>query len=379
MKLSEMTCNPIKKGSPPLSHAEAEALMPQIPAWALGEKEISREFRLGDFREAMLFVNKIALAANEQDHHPDIRISYKIVQLTLTTHAVGGLSLNDFILAAKIDLLTIITNTADTITMAQLTETGKTVQSKLKGRVALITGAGRRIGHAIVMALAEAGVNIVAHDRGGPGTETIRVCEEAIGRGVRSWRVSADLEKPEEYETLIARALAVAGSLDIVINNASLFKPNTLSNVDLASLTQQVHVNAWTPLVLSREFARLVGRGKIVNILDARITGQDRTHTAYLLSKQMLADITRLCAVEFAPNISVNAVAPGLILPPAGKDEAYLDRLANQLPLKRHGGTDDIADAVLYLLKSDFVTGQVIFVDGGLHLLEEQHGPHTDS
>ncbi len=243
--------------------------------------------------------------------------------------------------------------------------------AQLKGKVALVTGASRRIGRAIAVALAGAGVNIVAHDRGGQGTETIKVCEEAVARGVKSWRVSADLEKPEEYETLIARSLAAAGSLDIVINNASLFKPNMLNNMDLSSLVQQVHVNAWTPLVLSREFARLVGRGKIVNILDARITGYDRTHTAYLLSKQMLAGLTKMCAVEFAPNISVNAVAPGPVLPPAGKDEAYLDQLARKLPLKRHGGTDDIADAVLYLLSSDFVTGQVVFVDGGLHLLEE--------
>ena len=105
MKLAEMTCNPIKKGTSPLSHTEAEALMPQISAWSLGVKEIRRELRFKDFREAMIFVNKIAAAANEQDHHPDIGISYNAVQLTLSTHKIGGLSLNDFILAAKIDLL----------------------------------------------------------------------------------------------------------------------------------------------------------------------------------------------------------------------------------------------------------------------------------
>jgi 4a-hydroxytetrahydrobiopterin dehydratase len=106
MKLAEMTCNPIKKGTAPLSHTETEALITQIAAWSLSEKEIKREFRFKDFCEAMNFVNKIAAAANEQDHHPDIFISYNIVQLTLSTHKIGGLSLNDFILAAKIDLLT---------------------------------------------------------------------------------------------------------------------------------------------------------------------------------------------------------------------------------------------------------------------------------
>lgn len=106
MKLAEMTCNPIKKGTAPLTHGEAEGLMPQIPAWSLEETEIKKELRFKDFREAMIFVNKVATAANEQDHHPDIVISYNVVQLTLSTHKIGGLSLNDFILAAKIDLLT---------------------------------------------------------------------------------------------------------------------------------------------------------------------------------------------------------------------------------------------------------------------------------
>jgi 4a-hydroxytetrahydrobiopterin dehydratase len=105
MKLAEMTCTPIKKDTAPLPLTEAESLMPQIPAWSLGEKEIKREFRFKDFHEAMNFVNKVAAAANEQDHHPDIGISYNVVQLTLSTHKIGGLSLNDFILAAKIDLL----------------------------------------------------------------------------------------------------------------------------------------------------------------------------------------------------------------------------------------------------------------------------------
>ena len=105
MKLAEMTCNFIKKGTPPLSRTEAEALMPQISAWSLSEAEIKREFRFKDFHDAMNFVNKVAGVANEQDHHPDIFISYSLVRLTLSTHKIGGLSSNDFILAAKIDQL----------------------------------------------------------------------------------------------------------------------------------------------------------------------------------------------------------------------------------------------------------------------------------
>lgn len=252
------------------------------------------------------------------------------------------------------------------------------VKHGLKGKVALVTGAGKRIGRALAIALAEEGVHVVVHDRRALEPETARVCDEVKECGAKSWRVLADLEKPEEYEALIAQALKTAGGLDILINNASLFLPGTLMDVGFGDLMRHMHVNAWTPFVLSREFARLVQRGKIVNLLDTKIAGQDREHAAYILSKHLLSILTRMCALEFAPAVTVNAVAPGLILPPAGKDEHYLDQLARAAPLQRHGSPDDIAAAAIYLLKSDFVTGQVIYVDGGRHLLENGNGQNPD-
>ena len=252
------------------------------------------------------------------------------------------------------------------------------VQNTLQGKIALVTGASRRIGRAISIALAEEGVHIVAHDHRSLESETIKVCDEVVGCGARSWRVIADLEKPEEYATLVTRALGAAGSLDIVINNASIFLPNTLLDVEFGDLTRHMQVNAWAPFVLCREFARLAGRGKIINLLDTRIQGYDRAHVAYILSKHILAVLTRMCALEFAPAITVNGVAPGLILPPPGKDQGYLEQLAHGTPLKRHGSPEDITKAVVYLLTSDFVTGQIIFVDGGQHLLEGGNGPHPD-
>lgn len=252
-------------------------------------------------------------------------------------------------------------------------------QKKLQGKIALITGAGRRIGRAIAIALAEEGINVVAHDRTAMEPETNKVCDEVVGCGARSWKVMADLEKPEEYETLIARALQSAGSLDFLVNNASFFLPSTLMDVGLSDVMRNIHVNAWAPFVLTREFARLSRRGKVVNLLDTKITGYDLAHVAYILSKHVLAALTRMSALEFAPDITVNAVAPGLILPPAGKDQNYLRELASRVPLKRHGEPEDVAEAVLYLLKSDFVTGQVMYIDGGRHLLGDGNGPHSDS
>lgn len=106
MKLSEQTAKPLSKGTAPLSKQEAEVLLREVPLWSIGERTIERELRFRDFRAAMDFVNRVADLANEQDHHPDMFISYDKVLLKLSTHKIGGLSMNDFIVASKIDLLT---------------------------------------------------------------------------------------------------------------------------------------------------------------------------------------------------------------------------------------------------------------------------------
>ncbi len=245
----------------------------------------------------------------------------------------------------------------------------------LKGKTALVTGAARRIGREIALALADAGVNIVAHYRRSAG-EAERLREELIARGVETWLIEADFENGVETQRLFSRVLQAAGRVDILVNSASCFLPDTVYEMELANLLRHVHVNAWAPFALSREFARHAGRGKIINLLDTRIAGFDRSHVSYILSKRMLAALTEMMAVEFAPGITVNGVAPGLILPPAGKDRHYLEDLAETVPLKRHGDAGDITGAVLYLLGSDFVTGQVVFVDGGRHLMEQYHGPN---
>lgn len=249
--------------------------------------------------------------------------------------------------------------------------------ASLQGRTALVTGAALRVGRGIALALAGEGVNVVIHYRS--SEENAKGLQRELKEsGVNCWLVQADFEKPKEYESLISRTLEQAGSLDILINSASIFPPGKLNDLDFESLTKAVQVNAWTPFVLSREFARQVKRGKIVNLLDTRVGGYDRYHVAYILSKQMLSALTKMTALEFAPDVTVNAVAPGLILPPPGKGQDYLDRLVDTVPLKRHGEPSDIADAVVYLLKSDFLTGQTIYVDGGRHIKEYGDGPHSD-
>jgi NAD(P)-dependent dehydrogenase (short-subunit alcohol dehydrogenase family) len=244
------------------------------------------------------------------------------------------------------------------------------VASWLAGKTALVTGAARRIGRAVSLALAASGSNVVVHH-----SRSVREAEALVSEiarlGVRATAVRADLGEPDEAEALVALAEERAGHLDVLVNNAAVFEPETLETAALDRLIRSVKVNAWTPFVLTRAFARRSGRGRVVNFLDTRVSGLDLAHVGYILGKHVLAVLTRMTAVAFAPGLTVNAVAPGLILPPPGEDEAYLARLARDLPLKRHGGPEDVARAVLFLLESDFVTGQVLFVDGGRHLLEE--------
>ncbi len=114
--------------------------------------------------------------------------------------------------------------------------------------------------------------------------------------------------------------------------------------------------------------------GAVVNVLDARIADYDWDHVGYHLAKRMLADLTQLCAVRFAPAITVNGVAPGPVLPPRGEGTAVLERWAKHLPLQRTPSPDDVADAVLYLLGSRSVTGQIVNVDGGRHLGRAVYG-----
>ncbi len=249
---------------------------------------------------------------------------------------------------------------------------------KLTGRKALITGAAKRIGRQIALSLVVEGVSIVIHyNTSQKEAEEFKL--ELIKKGVKAWTIKADFEISEEFETLIDRTIKMAGGLDILINSASVFTPATMLEMDFENLMRNMKINAWVPYLLSRNFARVVGKGQIVNILDSRINGYDFGHVPYFLSKKVFAVLTSMCALEFAPNITVNGVSPGLILAPAGKDQGYLEKLAKSIPLQKYGDAKDIAEAVIYLLKSDFITGQVINIDGGMHLKENINGPHNYS
>lgn len=248
--------------------------------------------------------------------------------------------------------------------------------SDLKGRTALVTGAGKRIGREISLALAGEGVNVIVHySRSSREAEKLK--EEVFSKGVKSWLVKADFDK-NEYEGLVERAAAATGGIDILVNNASIFPMSRLDEITLEGLFSNVRVNAWAPFALTRDLRKLMKKGRVVNLIDSRTQGYDWSHVEYILSKHLLAELTKMMAIEYAPDVVVNGVNPGLILPPPGKEMDYLEKMDSTVPRKRHGSPKDISDAVLYLLKSDFLIGEVINVDGGRHLMEYDRGPHPD-
>ena len=243
----------------------------------------------------------------------------------------------------------------------------------LNGKVALVTGAAKRLGGAVALALARQGTSVVLHYRTSAG-EVEATARAVRDLGVRAWTVRADLAVPEESESLLPRAVEAAAPIDLLVNNAAIFPAGDMRELTAEKLQANVNVNALAPFLIARRFAEQGRSGAIVNFLDARIAGHDPEHAAYHLSKRMLFTLTRMMAVEFAPQVRVNAVAPGLILPPAGKGEGYLEALASTNPLHRYGSAEDVAEAVVFLLRSDFVTGQVLFVDGGRRLRGSMYG-----
>ncbi len=245
----------------------------------------------------------------------------------------------------------------------------------LKGRTALVTGGARRIGKSIALALAKEGADVIIHcnrslDKAEKTAEKIRQL------GCRSSVVQYDLTDVDRISLFFAQARHAAGSdIDILINNASIFDKGDPNSITVEEFTLNMNIHALCPLLLSQCLAAQKSGGDIINILDTRILECDNEHAAYHLSKRTLFTLTRMLATELAPEIRVNGVAPGLVLPPPGKDEAYIKERAHSLPLKRHGKAEDVANAVIYLLKNLFVTGQVIYVDGGRHLRGSSYEP----
>ncbi len=178
----------------------------------------------------------------------------------------------------------------------------------------------------------------------------------------------ASLNATEETEKLIPNVIHYFGKLDLLINNAAIFEPSSLKDSSLQMFDRHWQINCRAPFILINSFAKLSERGLIINIVDTRITKNNSDYFAFSLSKKALWELTKMAAIDLAPGFRVNAIAPGALLPPAGKDSEYLDKIASSTPLKTTVKISAILKSIDYILENESMTGQLLFCDGGAHL-----------
>ena len=236
----------------------------------------------------------------------------------------------------------------------------------LRGKTALVTGGAVRIGRAVSVELAARGCHIAIHCNRSV-KQAGALAARLRGLGVRAFTVKGDFQTPDGCLRVVDESFRAAGRLDILINNAAVFRKQRLLSASEADIRRELEINLLAPLWLTRAFASRARKGKVLNLLDRRITSNDPGMLPYLLSKKALADLTKLAAVELAPSITVNGVAPGPVFGPAA--QAVVREKAGRLLLQKRPTVKDLVRAVIFLLECDSVTGQVLFVDSGQHLL----------
>jgi pteridine reductase len=234
-------------------------------------------------------------------------------------------------------------------------------------RVALVTGGAVRVGRAIALGLAGAGYDLAVtyHSSEKPARA---VQSEARDLGRRCELVHADLSQPSAPEAVIAAVRAAYGRLDLLVNSAASFEARPLLDVDAAAWDAVMDLNLRAPHLLVRAAADLLraSRGNVVNITDLSAFQAPWTeHPDHAISKSALAHLTRIQARVLAPEVRVNGIAPGAVLPPDDYPDERLRTLAAGTPLKRLGTPEDVAQAVLYLASAPYVTGHILVVDGG--------------
>lgn len=233
-------------------------------------------------------------------------------------------------------------------------------------RVALVTGGSVRLGRAIALGLAAEGYDLVIGYRTSPdAADGVRAEAERLGR--RCLTVQGDLTDPARCEALVAAASDSGGRLDVVVNSAASFRSIPLTDVDADEWDSVMDLNVRAPHLVVRAAAPLLreSRGCVVNITDLSAFQAWTEYPHHAVSKAALAHLTRIQARALAPEVRVNAIAPGAVLPPDDWPEERWEALAARATLQKTGSPDDVVQAVLYLVRADFVTGLVLPVDGG--------------
>ena len=241
----------------------------------------------------------------------------------------------------------------------------------LEPKTALVTGAAKRLGRAIALDLARHGWSVAIHYNSSE-KEARATQADAQTVGAKVALLKADLSRESETTELVGRAVAALGPLGALVNSASIFENDEWYSADRASWDKHMETNLRAPFVLAQQFARQVprnGSGAIVNIIDQRVLKPTPQFISYSLSKAALFWLNTTLAQALAPKIRVNAVGPGPIMKNERQSQADFERQREATLLGRGAEPQDICDAVRYLLESPNVTGQMLAVDGGQHLI----------
>ena len=242
--------------------------------------------------------------------------------------------------------------------------------TRVKREAVLITGAGQRIGAVIARNLAEVGYCVcVHHNRSRDEAE--QVCRAIEMNGGRALPVHADLADESQTEALIDQCASKLGAVTALVNNASLFEPDTIETVSHDSWHQHMAVNLRAPQVLSQRFAAQLpadSQGAIVNIIDQRVWNLPPDFLSYTISKSALWTLTKTLALALAPRVRVNAVGPGPTIANQRQSDAHFMQQWQHTPLRRQIQPQDVAMTTRFLLSSPAITGQMICPDGGEHL-----------
>jgi pteridine reductase len=236
-------------------------------------------------------------------------------------------------------------------------------------KTVLITGAAYRLGKVMALAAARSGADVIVH-HGHSADQANKTAEEIRALGRKAWVLQADLSDSDQVQKLFIEANKKC-SLYALVNNAAIFTPGSLLETSLAIWQENMMVNLTAPFLLSQAFIKNhpVGQpGRIINIIDWRALHPGRDHFAYTISKSGLASVTQAAALAGAPDISVNAIALGAILPP--RNEPENNELLRSVPAKRWAELSELESTFLFLLNGPaYITGEIIHLDGGRHLV----------
>ena len=236
-------------------------------------------------------------------------------------------------------------------------------------QTALITGASKRIGKVLAEHLADKGWNVVIYYNSSEKPARDLVAELSTKYPQQKFAsFQANLTEICEVEKVIPNVITAFGNVNLLINNASVFDGSHIKDTSVELFDSQFNVNFKAPFFLIRDFANFCKIGNIINFVDTRVTSNKSNFAAYSLSKKALWELTKMAALELAPDIRVNAIAPGVTLSPENEDENYLLNLAKNIPMKKPGGLEPIIKSLDFILENNHLTGQLIFADGGENL-----------